>query len=133
MGKDYKRIQNNGVRNGVKVGLGVGQAAPKPRPASMQQQVGDSEDEEGRSSLGKSKRRKLDKDLQNSAVEATDGKVEAIQAETMSAFSTSRTSKKPNNYLDEVLAKKSQKKRKMSQKVSNMKVMRSMDHSGISE
>lgn len=111
LGKDYKRFQNSGVRIGDKIGLGMGQTGPKPRPTSMRQ-VDESEDEGGRSSLGKSKRRKLGKE-QNNVVVTTDMKPEAISAETARP-STARLPKKRSNYLDEVLAKKSQKKRKKS-------------------
>ena len=113
LGKDYKKFQNNRVRNGDKIGLGISQTGPKPRPVSMRQQVNDSEDEGGRSSIGKSKRRKLGEDLQSNTA-TTDIKPEVILADTSSSLSISGSPKKPSNYLDEVLVKKSQKRSKKS-------------------
>lgn len=110
LGKDYKKLQANRAGNSGKVGVQVGHGGMRARPVSAKQTMDDSEDEEGRSSLGKPKRRKVDKGLQRGNFEA------AIIDVDSSAPATSQGLPKQGSYLDEVLARKSQAKSVKSKK-----------------
>lgn len=105
-------MQSNRASDGTKSGFGVGQVGVKSLPTPMKRPVDESDDEGGRSSLGRSKRSKLDKDLQNGKLEAAGTKGEAVQVHpnTTTALTASQVRKKSGNYLDEVLASKSHKK-----------------------
>lgn len=103
MGKDYKKLDSNESRNGSKAGP-IMLGGPKPRPLPAIQAVVESDDEEGRSSLGKSKRQKLDEP------------VKFIQDKNPRASSVLGQGQRRTNYLDEILAERSQKKRKKSKK-----------------
>lgn len=78
----------------------------------MKRPVDESDDEGGRSSLGRPKRSKLEKELQNGEFEVAGAKGADVHPNTRTALNASQVRKKPVNYLDEVLANKSQKKSK---------------------
>lgn len=103
MGKDYKKLDSNDSRNGSKEGL-IMLGGPKPRPVPAIQGVTESDDEEGRSSLGKSKRQRLDEPAK------------LIQRQNPRTSIVLGQGQKRTNYLDEILAERSQKKRKKSKK-----------------
>ena len=112
LGRDYKKIQANRSTDGTKSGCGVGQGGIKSLPTPMKRPVDVSDDEGGRSSLGRPKRSKLDQELQNGEFEATGAKGAAVHPNTTTALTASQVRKKPVKYLDEVLANKSQKRSK---------------------
>lgn len=103
MGKDYKKVDSNESRNGSKDGLTM-LDGPKPRPVPVIQEVIESDDEEGRSSLGKSKRQRIDEP------------VKFIQHKHPRTSTALGQGQRRTNYLDEILAERSQKKRKKSKK-----------------
>lgn len=107
LGKDYKKLQAKRASN---LGFGVGQGGAKSRPAPVKRPVEESDDEGGRSLLGRSKRQKLDEELRNGILEA---RVEDVHPDSSTA---SHAPKKPSNFLDEVLANKSHKKSKKNKK-----------------
>lgn len=113
MGREYKKLQSNRVSEGIESGFGVGQIGVKSRPASIKRPVDESDDEGGRSSLGRSKRPKPDRELQNGILNSEGTKIEVVQP---NASTASQSSMKPSNYLDEVLANKSHKKSKKNKK-----------------
>lgn len=107
MGKDYKKLDSNESRNGSKAGP-ILLGGPKPRPVPTTQAVVESDDEEGRSSLGKSKRQRLDEP------------VKLIQHKNPRASTVlGQAQRRTKNYLDEILAERSQKKRKKSKKCAD--------------
>lgn len=103
MGKDYKKLDSIGSRNGTKTGPVI-IGGPKPRPVPAIQAVVESDDEGGRSSLGKSKRPRLDEPVQ------------FTQDKHPSDSTVLGQGQRRTNYLDEVLAERSQKKKKKSKK-----------------
>lgn len=114
LGRDYKKLQPDRARDGSKPGFGAGHVGAKPRPASVKRPVDESDDEGGRSSLGRSKRQKLDKELQNGITEAAGTGGEAVLA---TAATAAQAPERRKSYLDEVLAeKKSHKKSKKKKK-----------------
>jgi hypothetical protein len=86
----------------------------KPRPVTTNQSV-ESDDEEGRSSLGKTKRRKT---VQSQVVGMEEnGPEEGEQATTLELAAHLQTPiaakmKKPGSFLDEILSERSKKKKK---------------------
>ena len=113
LGRDYKKLQPDRARDGSKPGLGVGHVGVKPRPASVKRPVDESDDEGGRSWLGRSKRQKLDKELQNGITEAAGTGGVAVLA---TAATAAQAPQRRKIYLDEVLAEKSHKKSKKKKK-----------------
>ena len=113
LGKDFARLYGRSGSGG-KSGLGVLPMGSMPRPTAAKRPVEeDEEDEGGRSSLGKSKRRR-EVNKQGSDEPADDtGTIKANESDQAGRVSKPR---KSSNYLDEVLAdidrKKRQKKRK---------------------
>ena len=109
LGKDFQRLQGKGAMTGES-GPGSVQVGSKPRPAPVKRELEpDDEHEAGRSSLGKSKRKKV-----TVRQEAADVKVPyGGEAKTPD---NPRPPKKASNYLDEVLADKSRKKQKKKNK-----------------
>lgn len=103
MGKDYKKLDLNKSRNGSKAGPII-LGGPKPRPVPAIQAAVESDDEGGRSSLGKSKRQRLDEP------------VKSIQHKNPRASTVLGQGQRWTNYLDEILAERSQKKRKKKSK-----------------
>ncbi len=93
----------------------TGHVAAKARPVGTSRIV-DSDEEEGRSSLGKSKRRRMDQ-LPAVEPEVPDGEdvqdaALVVPTKTLPPPSVKDTTKKPASYLDEVLAARSKKKKK---------------------
>ena len=89
----------------------------KPRPTpSKQQAEEDSEDDGGRSSLGKSKNATPKKPIQQSIDPAEDDAAESKVPKVDGQAGSPRPPKRPSNYLDEVLADRSRKKHKKSKK-----------------
>lgn len=113
LGRDYKKSQSNRAIDGTKLGFDVGHVGVKPRPAPVKRPVDESDDEGGRSSLGRSKRQKPGKELRSGTLEAAGTKVEAGHP---NASTASQSRKKSSNYLDEVLANKSHRKSKKNRK-----------------
>lgn len=122
LGKDYaKKLRDkDGHRQGDHRSVGATLlVGSKPRPALGKRKADGSSDEEGgRSSLGKKKKHhehtKTGKDRDAEAEvgeEAMDH--EDIRRERLEA---AKQSKKPTNYLDEVLSRKSEKKHKSKKK-----------------
>ena len=91
MGKDYKKLNTNESRNGSKAGPIIS-GGPKPRPVPAIQAVVESDDDEGRSSLGKSKRQRLDEP------------VKFIPLKNSRASTDLGQGQKRANYLYEILA-----------------------------
>lgn len=106
MGKEYKKLDSTGSRNGSRAGPVI-LGGPKLRPVPTILAVVESDDEAGRSSLGKSKRQRIDE------------QVKFIHDKNPSASTVLGQGQKRTNYLDEVLAERSQKKRKKSKKRSD--------------
>lgn len=85
----------------------------KPRPVGSKREVTvESEDEGGRSSVGKSKRKRGVEHMKEGA-QISDGEVTRLSKASMG---TSRPQKGAANYLDQVLAEKSRRQRKKSKK-----------------
>lgn len=115
LGKNFQQLQGKG-RGGSKSAPGSGQRGSKPRPAAVKRDWESEDDDEiGRSSLGKSKRKKV-----AAMQEAADGgdveDVRALDGGGVENFDDARPPKKARNYLDEVLAEKSRKKQKKKNK-----------------
>ncbi|MCJ1429100.1 hypothetical protein MMC29_007013 [Sticta canariensis] len=123
LGRDYKKLQANRSSDGTKSGFGVRQVRVKSLPTPLKRPVDESDDEGGRSSLGRSKRSKLDKELQNGKMEAAGTKGEAIDSNTTTALTASQVREKSGNYLDEVLANKSLKKSKKKKRKTRHSVV----------
>lgn len=105
LGREYKKIRA-GKREGGDL-EGTVPMGSKPRPADSKREASqDSEDEGGRSSLGKSKRKRQ--------MERIDTKVSDEEANkaTKAKMGLYPPSKRAVNYLDQVLAEKSRKKHK---------------------
>ena len=117
LGREYKKMQANRSSDGTKSGFGVGQAGGKRLPTPLKRPVDESDDEGGRSSLGRPKRSKLDKELQNGELEAAGTKGEAVHPNPTTA---SQVRKKSGSYLDQVLANKSLKKSKKKKRHSGV-------------
>lgn len=109
MGKDYKKLQEKQAKEVEKTGLGLRLVESKPRPAMARRDVDqDSEDETGRSALGKRKRSYgtvADQHI-GDAKPATVQEIGTEEARTVFASSRSR---RPTSYLDEVLAERARK------------------------
>ncbi|MCJ1469998.1 hypothetical protein MMC07_008643 [Pseudocyphellaria aurata] len=116
LGREYKKLQSNRGSEGIRSGLGVGQTGVKSRPSYIKRPVDESDDEGGRSSLGRSKRPKPEKELQNGTLNSAVTKVEAVHPNVSTASTASQSSIISSNYLDEVLADRSRKKSKKNKK-----------------
>ncbi len=107
LGRDYKKAQAGKKDKGV-VAFGS-----KPKPVDSKRQISpESEGEGGRSSLGKSKRKRQMEQTEEGP-EVSDG--EATKA-TRAGLGTSPPRNRGINYLDEVLAEKSRRQHKKSKK-----------------
>lgn len=113
LGKDRSKVQNNGVhRQGDQRGLGgVLHVGSKPRPAPAKRKVEDvsSDEEGGRSSVGKRKHLETAKATGNEEVEVGQLGLGPGRRERSEAV---KRSKRVTNYLDEVLSRKSEKKQR---------------------
>jgi len=108
LGRDYKKVR---VGKGPLGGVAV--VGSKPRPLGSTREIGqESGDEEGRSSLGKSKRKRRVEETEEGAG-VSDEEVTRVSKASMG---TSRPQKRAVNYLDQVLAEKSRRQRKKSKK-----------------
>ena len=113
LGKDMAKLYSKSGRGG-KLGPGVMPLGSKPRPAPTKKVEEEDDDEEGRSSLGKSKRRKQ---VQNQKPVAQEDQAEALGSAEPTVSENARRSKKVStNYLDEVLAEQQRKKQKKKRK-----------------
>ena len=112
LGKDLAKRRIQGTVKDMNPVSGSFQNGSKPKPV-IQVKVDDlSEEEEGRSGLGKSKRRRKEDTDPSCKVTSTtgvggDGNFHEIVSQTGQS-----SSKRGGNYLDEVLAEKQSKKRK---------------------
>ncbi|KAL8947161.1 MAG: hypothetical protein Q9222_006530 [Ikaeria aurantiellina] len=118
LGKDYAKLAkiSKHTQGGQRGAGDVGPVGSKPRPATEKRKLdeGDSEEEGGRSSLGKQKRQEHEKVLvleneQENAEGAAEGKQLSGKGEAQAY------SKTAGSYLDEVLRRK-QEKRKVKKK-----------------
>ena len=117
LGKNSKRSVS-GVTSDGRTGKAVKanvNLATRPTPATTNRSA-ESDEEEGRSSLGKTKRRKNE---QSRVLEVKENEDEegdqAILPEILEAQPTlvvEKVKKKPGSYLDEILSERSKKKRK---------------------
>ena len=111
LGRDYKKAQGRRSENGH--GEGKLAMGSKPRPAGHTREVDrESEDESGRSSLGKSKRKREVEQTKEDA----DVSDEDISKATNTSIGASPPPKRVTNYLDQVLAEKSRRKHKKNKK-----------------
>lgn len=117
LGKDYMKKRGNGAKVTAKVGSSSTLAGSKPRPLPARRTVEDgSEDEGGRSSLGESRHDGLRKHDRRKGDSVDDAVAEPAEAPASLLEEKSQRQKKASNYLDEVLADRSRKKRKSSKK-----------------
>lgn len=123
LGRDYAKKLKNGTTSATTSGSGPWQGGSKPKPSSLPTKRGadddDSEDDMGRSSLGKSVKGTGTKSGSKTAEVAT---VETKQMDGGSEAEM-KSLKRPSNYLDEVLAERSLKKRKKSKKRKKAQVI----------
>jgi len=111
LGRDYKKVRAGKGDKGALGGVAV--VGSKPRPLGSTREIGqESGDEEGRSSLGKSKRKRRVGETEEGAG-ISDEEVTRVSKASMG---TSRPQKRAVNYLDQVLAEKSRRQRKKSKK-----------------
>ncbi|KAI4196910.1 MAG: hypothetical protein LQ350_006223 [Teloschistes chrysophthalmus] len=123
LGKDHGKLQiKGGQGQGDRIGLGRAMpAGSKPRPTSGKREEDrvSSDDEGGRSQLGKKRRREVEdsEEEQKNEVDASPDNEVAGKKRLESA----KRSKKATSYLDEVLAQKQKKhKSKKKQRVKQM-------------
>ena len=118
LGSDYARKHKNGDRrNGeqiVKSNPFPTGSKPCPTP-SKQYAEDDSDDDRGRSSLGKSKQRATKNRVQQS-INPDENDLAKPDKTEKDGLLESRPPKRSSNYLDEVLADRSRKKHKKSKK-----------------
>lgn len=124
LGKDYVKKLKNGTKAATTLGSGQWQGGSKPKPSSVPTKRAadddDSEDEGGRSSLGKTVKGTGTKAGSKTAEEAT---LEIKQMDGGGSEAETKPLKRPSNYLDEVLAERSLKKRKKSKKRKKAQVI----------
>jgi hypothetical protein len=114
LGKNAKRA---GSRLTATDGRGkfTGNVPTKPRPAITNRSA-ESDEEDGRSSLGRTKRGKLEQAKAVEVEENLDEKGEQAPvlevAETLKTPMATKTKRKPGSYLDEILFERSKKKQK---------------------
>lgn len=115
LGKDYLKRRAGRTKGEERPGFGVLGLASKPRPTSARREKeDDSDDEGGRSSLGRSKHGKIKK-RGREETDAVDGvTADTTVLEARGVDKASQAPKRTSNYLDEVLAERLQKKRKKS-------------------
>ena len=112
LGKDFQRLQGKGLKGSKSVSGSI-QLGSKPRPVPVKRELeSEDEDEAGRSSVGKSKRKKV----ASSFGVANGQEGEDVNAPDGGATQVPRPPKKASNYLDEVLAERSWKKQKRKNK-----------------
>lgn len=123
LGRDYDKKQRSATKYGESRGSGPLQVGSKPKPRTIPTKRAaddDSEYDEGRSSIGKSvKRTHTNPELET----AEDAMMDTNQIEGLSSKGESQPLKKASNYLDEVLAERSLKKRKKGKKSKKPQVV----------
>lgn len=117
LGKDFPRLQAGALE---KRGMSSGghQSLAKARPAPLKRILAEDEDEDeegGRSSLGKSKRQGVRVESVD-GVNEDDGDTRASSSLKSSPRGTKAGRKPAYNYLDEVLAERSQKRKRKRNK-----------------
>lgn len=117
LGRDYKKkMKGRAGEEDNKGGLlgGFAVAGGKPRPLGSTREVDreSGDEEEGRSSLGKPKRKRRVEEAEGGAT-VSDEEVTRVSEASMG---TSQPQKRAINYLDQVLAEKSRRQRKKSRK-----------------
>ncbi|KAL8796757.1 MAG: hypothetical protein Q9182_007300 [Xanthomendoza sp. 2 TL-2023] len=121
LGKDHARLSNKGGQgqgNQTTVG-GLPPIGSKPRPPSIKRRREDessSGDEGGRSSLGKEKQKKSVEIIEPGELEGVDRDVTNDEVSPRQREKAAKSSKRANNYLDEVLSQKKEKKIKKRKK-----------------
>jgi hypothetical protein len=121
LGKNAKRA---GSRPTTTDGRGryTGNVPPKPRPA-ITDRSSESDEEDGRSSLGRTKRGKLQQtrvaDVEKNIDEEGEQAPVLEVAETLKTPVAAKTKRKSGSYLDEILSARSKKKQK--QKASSQR------------
>ena len=115
LGKDHARLQRRS-KDGRNLVIGITQLGSKPRPSpsTTVAQDDDGDDEEGRSSLGKPKRKKEGLDFRE--ISSKDYLEKGMSISSSNVFERVGKSNRRQNYLDEVLAEKSRKRKKKRQK-----------------
>lgn len=126
LGKDFQRLQGEGAKGNKSVSGSV-LLGSKPRPVPAKRElVSEDEDEAGRSSVGKSKRKKVASRL--GVADGQDGEdVKAPDGGAAQVPDDPRPPKKASNYLDEVLAERSWKKQKKKNKKKRKDEVRGED------
>ncbi|KAL8715073.1 MAG: hypothetical protein Q9220_001030 [cf. Caloplaca sp. 1 TL-2023] len=124
LGKDYAKLAKNPkhIHDGRGVTGHVGPMGSKPRPTLEKRNVdeGDSDEEGGRSSLGKQKRRKYEKAL--IVEDEQEGTMGALEGEQIHGKQGARDhSKTVISYLDEVLLRKQGTKKEKKKKKKKKK------------
>ena len=111
LGRDYKKVQVGKMDKGKSGGIAT--LGSKSRPIGSKRDIDqESEDEGGRSSLGKSKRKQQTEQEEGTADTSGEGAHKATKA-SMRALSPRKGA---INYLDQVLAEKSQRRHKKTKK-----------------
>jgi hypothetical protein len=114
LGKNVKRA---GPRLTTTDGRGkfTGNVPTKPRPAFTNRST-ESDEEDGRSSLGRTKRGKLERaravEVEQNLDEESEQAPVLEVAETLKTPIAAKTKRKPGSYLDEILSERSKKKQK---------------------
>ncbi|MCJ1243302.1 hypothetical protein MMC30_000499 [Trapelia coarctata] len=114
LGKEFAKLYGKGGK-GEKGGFGLVPVGSKPRPVDKPKLAEEQDDEgEGRSSLGRMKRRPQVKKAEPEDLGSDSGDVD--RSSVMKKKEPSRSSKRIGSYLDEVLAEKQRKKQRKKQK-----------------
>jgi len=114
LGKEFAKLYGKGGK-GEKGGFGSVPVGSKPRPVDRPKVVPEQdEEEEGRSSLGRTKRRPHDEKVEAEDLGSDGGDVD--RRSVTNKKEPSRPSKRTASYLDEVLAEKQRKKQRKKQK-----------------
>lgn len=121
LGKDHEKKMGKRKREDGQVRLGSVLIGSKPRPTPSERQVEeDSEDEPGRSALGKSRHISKEKLAHQSMVGTEDATRQLKEPEQEPLAELSRPHKRTSNYLDEVLADRSRRKHKKANRKAGM-------------
>jgi len=114
LGKNAKRAGSRLTTTDSR-GKFTGNVPTKPRPAITSRST-ENDEEDGRSSLGRTKRSKLEQARAVGGEENLDEKGEQAPvlevAETLKTPMAAKTKRKPGSYLDEILLERSKKKQK---------------------
>ncbi|KAL8809971.1 MAG: hypothetical protein Q9223_005069 [Gallowayella weberi] len=121
LGKDHARLPNKGghAQGNQRTAGGPLPIGSKPRPPSSKRRAEDessSGDEGGRSSLGKEKQKKSVEIVESVETEGVDIDATNNEESPRQWVKAAKSSKKANNYLDEVLSQRKEKKPKKKKK-----------------